>query len=304
MRFSIILPLCNEEKLLPGCMGPLLACQEPDLEILLVDRGSADGTEMLCQGYRAAYPDRVRVLRLPGGTVGQARNLAIDQARGDYLLFTDCASPLRTEALAALSRESGADLYLTGGQGKHLPRRYTLEQHPELLLEEPDVRALVWGRQLFDDAYLRFPEPEGYDDLRMTCKALALSRTMGALPAELCWEKSPAPVPDAGRELALLDALDDIQAYFRRRGMQESFRDSLTGLACGQVCGLAFRVLQNRGDRESLTEAVRYLDRCFPDWASRQLPAWRGQDPRRVLGLVRQGKWTRLSVLFLMKRLA
>ena len=311
MRFSIILPLRNEEALLADCVGMLLAQPCRDMEILLVDRGSRDGTDMLCQGYQAAYPDRVRLLSLPGGTPGKARNLGICQARGDYLLFTDCGSLLRPDALADLSRMvegSGADLYLTGPAGrllgKQLPRLFRLEHHGELLLADLDVRDLLWKRQLFDDAYLRFPEQEGYDDLRLTRKALALGRILAAAGEELYRVKSPAPEPESDRELALLDALDDILSDFRGRGVLETYVGCLTQLACRLLCDLACRVLRSRGNRESLGECFRYLERCFPEYDSVPLPDWHGQETRRLLELIRQEKWTRLSVLFLMKSLA
>ena len=60
-------------------------------------------------------------------------------------------------------------------------------------------------------------------------------------------------------------------------------------------------MIRFRGEKESLTECFRYLERCFPDYDSVPLPDWHGQETRRLLELVHQEKWTRLSVLFLMK---
>lgn len=308
MRYSIILPVCNAEGSLPGCITALLDQPCRDMEILLLDQGSEDATAMLCQGYQAAYPDRVRYIPLPRIGTGPARNRGIDEARGEYLLFADGATLFRSDALADLSVQieaSRADLYLTGAAGK-LPGKngnllFALRHHPELLLEDVDVRELVWKRQLFDDAYLRFPAQRSYDDLRMTRKAMALSRTMVAVPAPIHVSLSRWTETNGKRELALLDALDDIRGYFQRQGLLEQFGGCLTQLAARLICDRAHQVLTKREDPQSLTECIRYLKTRFPDYESVPMPTWRGQETQKLLELIRQGRWNRLSMLFLLK---
>lgn len=309
MRYSILLPVCNEETALAGCVSALLEQPCRDMEILILDQGSTDATAMLAQGYQAAYPDRVRYLPLGKCPLGQARNVGIDQAKGDYLLFADCATQLRPEALADLSRQiegSRADLYLTGAAasllGRNGNRLFALRHHVELLLADMDVRELVWNRQLFDDAYLRFPQERSYDDLRLTRKAMVLSRTMAAVGEQIHIRTGkPRTEPNGQRELALLDALDDIRDYFRRRGVLEQYEGCLTQLAAGLICDRAHQVLTRRENPECLSECVRYLKNRFPEYESVPMPQWRGQETRKLLELMQQGRWNRLSMLFLLK---
>ena len=85
---SVIVPVYNGEKYLPVCMESLLNQTYRDLEIILVDDGSADGSPALCDGYAARDP-RVRVIHQQNQGVSGARNTGLDRATGTYVAFVD-----------------------------------------------------------------------------------------------------------------------------------------------------------------------------------------------------------------------
>ena len=58
------------------------------MEILLVDDGSTDGSEMICDKY-ALRDKRIRVIHKKNGGPSEARNVAIEQAKGEYIGFVD-----------------------------------------------------------------------------------------------------------------------------------------------------------------------------------------------------------------------
>lgn len=60
-----------------------------NLDLILVDDGSKDGSLASCQAFEAKYPASVRVLTKPNGGQGSARNLGLDHVRGDWVTFTD-----------------------------------------------------------------------------------------------------------------------------------------------------------------------------------------------------------------------
>ena len=91
---SVLVPARNEEANLPRCLDSLLAQSYPNLEILVVDDDSTDGTWALLQGYAARFPGRIRVFRndrLPAGWVGKCWvcSLLAEQAAGRWLAFVD-----------------------------------------------------------------------------------------------------------------------------------------------------------------------------------------------------------------------
>ena len=85
---SVIIPVYNVKEFLRACMERITAQTYANLEILLVDDGSNDGSEAICDEYAARDP-RVRVLHKPNGGQASARNAALDIARGEFISFVD-----------------------------------------------------------------------------------------------------------------------------------------------------------------------------------------------------------------------
>jgi glycosyltransferase involved in cell wall biosynthesis len=85
---SIVVPVYNTKEYLSRCVGSILAQTHRNLELILVDDGSTDGSGALCDAY-AGRDARVRVLHTGNGGVSAARNRGIDAAKGDYIGFAD-----------------------------------------------------------------------------------------------------------------------------------------------------------------------------------------------------------------------
>jgi hypothetical protein len=83
--FSIVIPTYNRARLLEEALESVFAQEFTDYEVLVVDDGSTDGTAQVL----ARYGERVRGLRQENQGQGAARNLGIQQARGEYVVFLD-----------------------------------------------------------------------------------------------------------------------------------------------------------------------------------------------------------------------
>ena len=108
---SVIVPVYRSEALLKTCADSILAQTHAELELLLVDDGSPDGSGTLCDRI-AGLDTRVRVFHKENGGVSSARNLGIRQARGDSVLFVDSddrIDPSMCQTLLTALRAAGAD---------------------------------------------------------------------------------------------------------------------------------------------------------------------------------------------------
>lgn len=85
---SIIIPVYRAEGHLSNCIDTILGQDFSDLELILVDDGSPDGSGAICDRY-AAQDHRVRVIHKTNGGVSSARNAGMEVAQGEYLLFVD-----------------------------------------------------------------------------------------------------------------------------------------------------------------------------------------------------------------------
>lgn len=85
---SVIVPVYQAEKYINRCLNSILASTYRDLEVILVDDGSTDGSASLCDAW-AIKNERVHVIHKENGGVSSARNEGIRKATGKYITFVD-----------------------------------------------------------------------------------------------------------------------------------------------------------------------------------------------------------------------
>ena len=87
-KISIIVPVYNTEKYLRCCIDSILVQTFADFELLLINDGSTDSSGTICEEY-ALEDRRVRVFHKENGGVSSARNVGLDNARGEWITFVD-----------------------------------------------------------------------------------------------------------------------------------------------------------------------------------------------------------------------
>lgn len=85
---SVIVPIYNAENYLHECVNSILAQTIHDIEVILVDDGSTDGSPAICDAY-AQRDSRVQVIHKPNGRAASARNAGLRLAKGEYVAFVD-----------------------------------------------------------------------------------------------------------------------------------------------------------------------------------------------------------------------
>lgn len=88
MTYSIIVACYNIEQYIDECVSSLVHQTYQDIEILLVDDGSLDGTLEKCKQW-ANKDQRIVVIHQKNAGSGAARNAGLKQSRGKYLFFVD-----------------------------------------------------------------------------------------------------------------------------------------------------------------------------------------------------------------------
>lgn len=88
VSFSIIVPIYNTELYLEKCIDSVLNQKYDTFELILVNDGSTDRCDEICEKYKE-LDNRVDAIHKQNGGVSSARNVGIDVASGEYLLFVD-----------------------------------------------------------------------------------------------------------------------------------------------------------------------------------------------------------------------
>lgn len=140
---SIIVPVYNTEKYLHNCIDSLLAQTCTDIEILLVNDGSTDGSGAICDAY-AARDARIRVMHQQNGGVSSARNAALAVASGEYIAFVDSddwVSPHYIEAMLDAMTDANADLVCCG--------MFFVRNRFDTVQDMTDCREIIQGREVY-----------------------------------------------------------------------------------------------------------------------------------------------------------
>lgn len=129
-KVSFIVPIYNKEKCLENCVDSLLAQNYSSFEIILVNDGSTDRSEEICNHY-AENNDKVKIIHQANAGVSCARNAGIEKAEGEYIIFVDSDDWMEPDAVSTLMGQTRiADLTFFGSIF-HYPDRIALSYIPE-----------------------------------------------------------------------------------------------------------------------------------------------------------------------------
>ncbi len=109
---SVIIPVYNVEKYIHRCIESVLSQTYKNIEIILIDDGSMDNSAYICDKY-ALGDDRIRVFHIKNNGQGNARNIGIDMAFGEYVVFVDSDDYVHksyVENMVILAEETNCDI--------------------------------------------------------------------------------------------------------------------------------------------------------------------------------------------------
>ncbi|MGN9836609.1 glycosyltransferase family 2 protein [Nonomuraea sp. H19] len=191
---SVVVPVYNVEPYITECLKSLAAQTLDDIEVVLVDDGSCDGSRQVAEDF-AARDRRFIVIEQRNQGPGPARNAGIQQARGAYLAFADAddvVPPQAYERLLATLAETGSDLAcgavrrLVDGELEESILHEKVFRRPVLCTHITDKQVLIRDRTVWNKVYRRdFWERNGlefpagiYEDVPVAMQAHVLATSV------------------------------------------------------------------------------------------------------------------------------
>ena len=238
---SIIIPVFNVEEYLGRCVESVLNQTYQNFEILLIDDGSTDKSGKICDEY-VSKDNRVKVFHVENNGAATARNVGIDNAKGEYISFIDSddfIAPQMYESLVANLKKCNADISVCNyKKGKELDTsdfdgkdEISVFDSSEMahkfssqvtLLDVPWAR--IYKKELFEN--IRFPDKTLHEDVwvahRLLCDA---NRVVFSDRKYYCYyerEDSISLVQDRKKRISdLIDGMIDRNLYFKEKGYDD-----------------------------------------------------------------------------------
>lgn len=108
---SVIVPVYNKEIYIGQCIESILNQSFVDFELILVDDGSTDGSGEICNEY-SKVDSRVKVFHKMNGGVSSARNMGLNNAKGEWVAFVDSDDYIKIDYLKGLFDYAAPDVDL------------------------------------------------------------------------------------------------------------------------------------------------------------------------------------------------
>ena len=126
-RFSVVVAVYNAEEYLAETIDSLVNQTfsfEENVQVILVDDGSTDGSLAICEDYQKRYPHNIEVHAKENGGVSSARNLGIKYATGEFVNFLDSDDLWAPDAFEVMDSFLAAhpNVKLAAARIKHIGR--------------------------------------------------------------------------------------------------------------------------------------------------------------------------------------
>ena len=206
---SVVIPVYNVEAYLAECLDSIAGQTLREIEIILVNDGSSDGSTEVARAYAERDP-RISFCEEENAGQSAARNAGAARARGKYLYFMDSDDVLDAEALETLTKKAEEDsldlLLFDGSSFTDVPelehrmehyRSYYLREYeypgiytgPELFLkmdEHDEYRVqpcmMLFTREFFEKEDLRFPHGFIHEDNAFAFRVFLKAKRAAHLP--------------------------------------------------------------------------------------------------------------------------
>lgn len=196
VKVSIIVPVYNCSKFLRRCLDSLINQTLTDIEIICINDGSTDNSEEIIKSYK---DERIKLISKHSEGPSIARNIGIEQSKGEYVGFVDSDDWVDKnffEKLYFTAQKYNADIATAGIIRLHKFNKktylkfnketYTTDFQEKIILCDLPDKSYVWNKiyrlSSFKENGLTFEEGRYYEDVVFTPQALYKIKSMVTVP--------------------------------------------------------------------------------------------------------------------------
>ena len=282
-KISVIVPVYNSIKLIDKCLRSLVSQTLKDLEIIVVDDGSNDGSTEKIKEYAKNYSNIVPIFQANAG-ISAARNRGLDKAKGEFVTFLDSDDYIDTDAYEIIYDYmisnnvdiAVCDYFKEYSDGSKVEEKLfnfpisSIDERPHLLFYiNMGPWNKVYKRSLFKK--VRFPKIK-YEDFAIMPELLIEAKRIGKINKSFNYyyirENGETGIVDK-RVFDILINLKNINEFLEKKGF---FKRHYREVEYFNIERLMNYVIQQRMNKNKkvadkfINESYEYLDSMFPNW--------------------------------------
>ena len=285
IRLSIVVPVYNVEKYLDKCLNSLVNQTISDYEIIVVNDGTKDNSQVIIDGFVEKYPNLVRSFIKENGGLSDARNYGIKYASGKYLAFVDSDDYVELDYfnnVVKMAEENDYDLVVSDLEyvwenNEHEPMlKYGENQvsndiHKNLFLSPLFSWNKLYKKALFDELECKYPVGLWYEDIPVTLKYFANAKRIGYYnKIGIHYLQRGTSILGSSYNDKMYDIFtifENVVKYFKDSNKYAEFKDELEYLYIEHFLLYgAFRFLRTDHYQALMQKAFTFVKQEFPNW--------------------------------------
>ena len=283
---SVVVPIYNVKDFLEECIISITTQSYRNIEIILVDDGSTDGSSELCN-MLLKNDNRIRVIHKKNGGLSDARNFAIPYAKGEYIAFLDSDDYVENNMykdMYELAKKENSDMVECDFYWEY-PNKTKVDigeyyYNKKEMLEK--VRVVAWNklikREILEKTKIKFPNGYRYEDVEFTYKLIPYLEKISFLKKPCIHyvqrEESISNLQNE-RTKEIFDVLDHVINYYKEKNIYDEYKEQLEYIYTRYLlCSSLLRMVKvnDKEIREKLIEMTwTNLNTKFPNWKKNNL---------------------------------
>ena len=286
-KVSVIVPFYNVEEYIEKCLETLVSQTLEDIEIILVNDGSKDKSIEIVNKFLKMYPEKLVYLEKENGGLSDARNYAINYAKGEYIAFLDSDDYIEKdmyEKMYELAKKENSDMVECNFYWEY-PNKIkedigvTYNGKNEMLEK---IRVVAWNklikREILVNSKVYFPKGYRYEDVEFTYKLIPYIETVSFLK-EPCvhYIQRQGSISNSQNERTkeIFDVLEHVIEYYKEKDIYEKYKEELEYVYIRYAfCSSLLRIVKIENaslQKELLNLTWEKVNTTFPNWKKNKI---------------------------------
>ena len=281
-KLSVIVPCYNSEKYIAKCLDSLVNQTLKDLDIIVINDGSTDGSLAIIEEYAAKYPN-IKVYTKANEGIAAARNYALDKVETPYFGFLDSddhAEQTMFEKLYQKAIDTKAQVVVSNfiwveNDKQRLEKEGPYEPHQDMMI---NLFAVLWNKlyetQFVKNTHIRFPDGNRYEDAYfLYCLCAYVEKIAFVDEAFVYYVQHGKSITHTNNHEVknMITVFNKIVEHYQQIDKYQQYHDELEYLHIKFFLGNSFlrsAKIKNKQDRrETIMMGWKLLNERFPDWA-------------------------------------
>lgn len=282
VKVSIVVPVYNVENYIEKCLSSLVNQTLKEIEIIIVNDGSTDSSELIIKKFMEKYPEKIKYFVKENGGLSDARNYGLQYVTGEYVAFLDSDDYVKLDLYEKMYNKAiqensdfvECDFIWKYDNKEKVDIGAIYNNKNEMFVL---ARVVAWNKliktSLIINNNLQFPKGLRYEDVEFFYKLLPYINKFSFIKEPLIYyvQRNNSIVNTQNeRTKEILVVLDNVINYYKEKNIfTEYFNEIEYNYARYLLCSSLLRMVKIK-DKKTRKELLDYswnkLNENFPNW--------------------------------------